>query len=171
MTEIIIIAAIAKNNTIGKDNDIPWRLTEDFQHFKNTTMGHPCIMGDRTYKSLPKIARPLPGRENIILTFQKDYKPEGTTVFNSFEEAIEYCNKQNYSKAFITGGASIYKIGLKIADTLILTEIQENYEGDVFFPEINKDNWEIITKTNHKGFDKKNNKEVEFSFITYKKKK
>ncbi|MCK5107643.1 MAG: dihydrofolate reductase [Nanoarchaeota archaeon] len=168
MTEIIIIAAIAKNNTIGKDNDLPWRLTEDFQHFKNTTFGHPCIMGDKTYESIPENARPLYGRENIILTFKKDYKPEGTIVFNSFETAIEYCNKQNYSKAFITGGESIYKIGLTIANTLMITELQEDYEGDVFFPKFKKEDWEITNQTNHQGLDKKNNKEVKFSFITYK---
>lgn len=170
MTEIIIIAVVAKNRTIGKDNDIPWRLKEDFLHFKNTTMGHPCIMGDRTYKSLPDNARPLPGRENIVLTFKKDYNPEGTTVFNSFEEAIAYCKKQNYKKAFITGGASIYKLGLQIADKLILTEIQEDYEGDVFFPEFNKRDWKIIEKISKKGIDKSNNKEIQFNFITYKRK-
>ena len=164
MTEIIVIAAIAKNNVIGKDGDIPWRIKEDFQHFKDLTMGHPCIMGDKTYDSLPDNSKPLPGRENIVLTFDKNYHPEGAKIFYSFEDALEYCKDKE--KAFITGGASIYKLGLKVADTLELTRIHKDFEGDTYFPEINFDEWELIKKE-----DKLDEKHGEFSFLTYVRKK
>ena len=164
MAEIIVIVAVAQNGVIGKDGDIPWRIKEDFQHFKDLTMGHPCIMGDKTYESLPENAKPLPGRENIVLTFDKNYHPEGTTIFHSFEEAIEYCKDKE--KVFITGGASIYKLGLKAADILELTRIHKDFEGDVFFPEINFDEWELIKKE-----DKTDEKHGAFSFLTYVRKK
>jgi dihydrofolate reductase len=159
MVEIIIIAAIAKNNVIGKDNDIPWRIKEDFQHFKDLTMGCPCIMGDRTFESLPDNARPLPGRENVVLTFKEDYHPEGTTVFNSFEAALEHVKDKE--KAYITGGATIYKIGLPHADKLELTRVHKEYEGDTFFPEVNYDEWELINTEDH----------GEYSFETYTRKR
>ncbi|TKJ17262.1 diacylglycerol kinase [Candidatus Woesearchaeota archaeon B3_Woes] len=171
MTEIIIIVAVAQNNTIGKNNDIPWRIKEDFQHFKDLTMGFPCIMGDKTYESLPDNAKPLPGRENIVLTFDKEYKPEGVTVMHDFNEAIEYCKKKGYEKAFITGGATIYRLGLEIADTFELTRVHKDYDGDVFFPEVNFDEWKLVKKENHEGKDTNNNEEVRFSFLTYKRKK
>ena len=164
MTEIIVIAAIAKNNVIGRDGDIPWRIKEDFQHFKDLTMGHPCIMGDKTYDSLPDNSKPLPGRENIVLTFDKNYHPEGAKIFYSFGDALEYCKDKE--KAFITGGASIYKLGLKVADTLELTRIHKDFEGDTYFPEINFDEWELIKKE-----DKLDEKHGEFSFLTYVRKK
>lgn len=153
MTEIIIIAAIAENNVIGKDNDIPWRIKEDFLHFKNLTMGHPCIMGDRTFESLP--TRPLPGRENIICTLNKNYKAQGATVFNSFDAAIEYCKDKE--KVYIIGGATIYRLGLNVADTLELTRVHMNPEGDTFFPEINFDEWKLIKEDPHDGY----------TFLTY----
>ncbi len=171
MTEIIVIVAVAKNGAIGKDNDIPWRISEDFQHFKDATMGSPCIMGDKTYESLPENARPLPGRENIVLTFDKDYNPEGTTVFNDFNEAIQYVKDKGVEKAFITGGATIYRLGLEVADTFELTKIDKDYEADVFFPEVNLDEWELINQEDHEGLDKNSGEKVKFSFLTYKRKK
>lgn len=159
MTEIIIIVAIADNNIIGSNNDIPWRIKEDFQHFKEITLGHPCIMGDKTYESLPK--RPLPGRENIVLTFNKEYHPKDTTIFHDFNEAIKYVNDKNEKKAFIIGGATIYKIGLKVADTLEITRVHKNPLGDTYFPEINYDEWEMTNEEKHDGY----------SFQTYKRKR
>ena len=95
MTKIVVIVAIAQNGVIGRKKDIPWRLSQDFQRFKKLTMGSPCIMGDVTYESLPETSRPLPGRENIILTFDHDYHPEGTRVFYSFDDAIGYVKKKD----------------------------------------------------------------------------
>jgi dihydrofolate reductase len=171
MTEIIVIVAVAQNGAIGKDGDIPWRIKEDFQHFKNKTMGHPCIMGDKTYESLPENAKPLPGRENIVLTFDKNYRPEGTTIFYDFNEAIKYVNKKGEKKAFITGGATIYRLGLKVADTLELTKIHKDYDGDTFFPEVSFDEWELIKKEDNESIDKNSGEKVRFSFLAYKKKK
>ena len=90
MTEIVVIVAIAQNDAIGKDNAIPWHIREDFQHFKDKTMGYPVIMGDKTYDSLPDNFRPLPGRENIVCTLIKEYKALGAKIFHDFNEAIDY---------------------------------------------------------------------------------
>jgi dihydrofolate reductase len=167
--KIVVIAAVAKNNIIGKNNEIPWHIKEDFQHFKDKTFGSPCIMGMKTFESLP--TKPLPGRENIVLTFDKNYKPEGVVVKHSFEEALEYCKDKNYDKVFIIGGASIYKIGLEVADILELTRIDKDYDGEVYFPEINFEQWEIINQEDSEGEDIKNKEIVKFSFLTYKRKR
>ena len=169
MAEIIVIAAVAQNNVIGKDGDIPWRLKEDFQHFQDKTMGHPCVMGDKTYESLPDNAKPLPGRENVVLTFDKNYNPEGAKIFFSWEEAIEYLKDKE--KVYICGGASIYKLGLKVADTLELTRIKKDIEGDTFFPEINFDEWELVKQEDSEGVKKRTGETLKFSFLTYKRKK
>lgn len=171
MTEIIVIAAIAQNGAIGKDNQIPWHIKEDFLHFKEKTNGFPCIMGDKTYDSLPDNARPLPGRENIVCTLDKDYKADGAVIFNDFNKAIEYVKKKNVEKAFIIGGATIYNLGMQVADTLELTKIYHDYEADAFYPEINPDRWEVVDKEDHEGKDIKNKIDVKFSFITYRKRK
>jgi dihydrofolate reductase len=171
MTEIIVIVAVAQNGAIGKDGDIPWRIKEDFQHFKDKTMGHPCIMGDKTYLSLPENARPLPGRENIVLTWDKNFKPQGTTVFYDFNEAISYVKNKGEKKAFITGGATIYKLGLKVADTFELTRIYRDYDADVFFPEINFNEWELSNREDRESMDKNSGETVKFSFLTYVRKR
>jgi dihydrofolate reductase len=153
MTEIIVIAAVAKNGVIGKDGKIPWYISEDFKHFKKLTMGHPCIMGENTYYSLP--IKPLPGRENIVLSFNKELKIPGAIVKNSFEDALEHC--KNKDKVFICGGASVYKLGVKVADRLELTRIHRDYEGDVYFPEVDFNKWKLAKRID-KDF---------YSFLTY----
>jgi dihydrofolate reductase len=157
MVEIIIIAAVAENNVIGKDGDIPWRISQDFERFKKITLESPCIMGDITYESLPDNARPLPNRENIVLTFNKEYHPDGTTIFHSWEDALEYVKDKE--KVFICGGASIYKLGIKVADTFELTRVHKTIVGgDTFFPEVNWDEWKLINEEKYE----------EYSFLTYK---
>ncbi|MBU0757957.1 MAG: dihydrofolate reductase [Nanoarchaeota archaeon] len=158
MTEIIMIAAVAKNNIIGKDNKIPWYIKEDFTHFKTLTLHHACIMGDRTYESLPK--RPLPERENIILTFDKNYQAPGAVVMFSFDEALEYCKDKE--KVFIIGGASIYRQGMKYANVLEITRIHKDFEGDTYFPEINEYEWNLVSeeKRNHEIYG-------DYSFLRY----
>lgn len=163
--EITIIVAVSKNLGIGKDGDIPWHLKGDFQYFKDTTMGHPCLMGDKTFDSLPDNARPLPGRENIILTLDKDYTAEGAKVFHSFEDAFDYCRSNGKEKVFICGGGTIYKIGMKYADTLLVTEIDKEFDADTFFPDYKDGNWELVNKEptiEEEG--------VRYNFCTYKKK-
>jgi dihydrofolate reductase len=169
MAEIIVIAAVAENNAIGKDGDIPWRIKEDFQHFQDKTMGNPCVMGDKTFESLPDNAKPLPGRENIVLTFDKSYNPPGTKVFFSWEDAMKYLKAKE--KAYICGGASIYKLGLKVADTLELTRIHKEFDADTFFPEINFDEWELVNEEKAVGKNARTGETLQFSFQTFKRKK
>lgn len=169
MTEIIVIVAVAQNGIIGKNNDIPWRIKEDFRHFKDATLGFPCIMGDKTYESLP--VKPLPGRENIVLTLDNDYQPEGTTVFHDFNKAIQYVKAKNFQKVFITGGATIYRLGMKVADTFELTRIYKDYDGDISYPKIDFNEWELVKREDNKSVDTLCNEPVEFSFLTYRRKK
>lgn len=169
MTKIAVIVAVAQNGVIGnkEKNDIPWRISEDFLHFKKLTTGHPCIMGDITYESLPKNFRPLPDRENIVLTFDKNYHPEGTTIFYTFEEAIDYVNQNKEEIAYITGGASVYKIGLEIADIFELTRVYKDIEGDIHFPEVNWNDWKLVKQKDQEGINKNDGEPIKFSFETY----
>jgi dihydrofolate reductase len=170
MTELVVIAAVAQNGVIGSGTKIPWRLSEDFQRFKALTLGHPCLMGDVTYESLPTKFRPLPGRENIVLTFNRDYAPAGTTVFHAFEEALEYVRRKGEPRAFIIGGASIYRLGVEVADRLELTRIHRDYAGDVRFPEVDFDAWELVARTDCEGEDQLSGERVNYSYLTYRRK-
>jgi len=135
--ETIIIAAVARNRVIGDKGRIPWHIREDFAHFKRTTTGHAVIMGRKTFES---IGKPLPGRVNIVLTRNENYTaPEGVILKRSLEEAIAYCAETRQEKAFIIGGAKAYEEGMGMADTLIITEINQDPEGDTFFPAIDKE--------------------------------
>ena len=167
MTEIIIIAAIAEHNVIGKNNALPWHIKEDLVHFKKLTLGYPCIMGRKTYDSL--LVKPLPGRENIVLSHTKNYKPHDVTVFTDFDNAIAYAHEKKYPKVFIIGGVSLFQIALEKAATLELTAIHGTYSGDTFFPPINFSEWELAYEEDLKSIDTKNHREVSFSFRTYNK--
>lgn len=137
--EIILIVAMTAKQVIGKDNTIPWHIPGEQQFFKRVTMGHPLIMGRKTYES---IGRPLPGRENIIITRQVNYSIEGCTVVTTFQAAIEHC--RDSEKVFIIGGAWPFREGLKVADTLLLTVIDADIEGDIYFPEFSTEVFELI---------------------------
>lgn len=139
--EKIIIVAIAENGVIGKDGDIPWHYPEDLKHFKEKTMGHPVIMGSSTYRSLPEDYRPLPGRKNIVLTRSGIETDESVSVANSLEEAYSIAEKDS-KKAFIIGGSTIYEQTLEDADRMIITRVHKEFDGDTFFPDWNKENWE-----------------------------
>ena len=154
--EIIIIAAMAENRVIGKDNALPWSLKEDMAHFRELTAGYPCVMGRKTWESLPK--RPLPGRLNIVISrsLSAENVP-GAAVLPSLEDAIRHC--ADYEKIFICGGVSIYRKAMNIAHKIELTLIKKHYEGDVFFPEIDPFSWVI---TGRKDFDG-------YSFLSYNK--
>lgn len=155
MKEIIIIAAIAKNNVIGKDNKIPWHIKEDFLHFKKLTTNHPIIMGKNTFLSLPK--RPLPNRTNIVLVFKDDdFSYTETIIKNSLEEAIDYAHTID-DKAFVIGGGMIYKKAMEIATKLEITLIDKEYEGNVYFPNIDENIWKLVNEE----------KKEKFSFLTY----
>ena len=128
-----IIAAVAKNGVIGNKGKLPWHLSEDLKHFKEITMGHPIIMGRKTFQS---IGHPLPGRENIVLSSDEDFQAEGITVIHSFAEEIE---KYSDQKSFVIGGEKVYQLSLPLVDRLYLTLIDRDFEGDTYFPEID---WE-----------------------------
>jgi dihydrofolate reductase len=151
--KIIIIAAIAKNGVIGRKNgEMPWHIKEEFQHFKATTMGSAIIMGRKTFETL---GEPLKGRENIIITRNKNlnYNYEDVKIFYSLNDCIDYCKNKNYKQIFIIGGGEIYKQGLSKADELILSKLKFEAEGEINFPEINKDDWEKISTEDREQFE------------------
>ncbi|WP_264566498.1 dihydrofolate reductase [Flavobacterium sp. N3904] len=143
---IIMIAAVAENNALGKNNELVWHLPNDFKRFKSLTTGHHIIMGRKTFESFPK---PLPNRTHIVITRQKNYNPEGCIVVESMEDAIAICPENEIS--FIIGGGEIYNLGLPYTDKLEITRVHHNFEADVFFPAINTDEWtQVQTEFNPK---------------------
>lgn len=137
--EIILIAAMAANRVIGRDNIIPWDIPGEQKRFKETTMGHPMIMGRKTYQS---IGRPLPGRRNIVVTRNRNFKADGCEVVHSLEQGLADCREEQ--KVFIIGGEQLYCAGLSHADTLILTVLDREIEGDAFFPEFSCPPFELV---------------------------
>lgn len=148
---LTIIAAVAANNVIGRENKIPWNIPEDLKRFQKLTKGKFVLMGRKTYESIiAYLGKPLPERKSIVITRQKNYKvPEGVEVFENIEEAL---NKYKNQTLFIIGGAEIYKQTLPLAQKLFITEIHKNIEGDAHFPEINKTIWQEISREDHKDF-------------------
>lgn len=146
-----IIAAVAKNYCIGKDNKIPWHIPEDFQYFKKTTLGKTCLMGKKTFNSIVGyLGKPLPGRQSVVLTSDQGFKaPEDVRVFNSLTEAWD---KLKDKEVFICGGAEIYKQTINQADTLYITWIDQEPDGDVFFPTIDFNIWKEVWREDHDGF-------------------
>lgn len=165
---ISMIAAVAANGVIGKDNDLAWHLPDDMKFFQEKTKNHHVIMGRKNYDSLPQKFKPLPNRTNIIVTRQPDLDAEGCHVVNSVEEALEICRKNNEEEAFIIGGGEIYKIGFQYADTLYITEIEKAYDGDTRFPEYERSDWKEVERIHHEPDEKH---ETGFDFVTYKRKR
>lgn len=164
MTKISLIAAVATNNAIGKNNELLWHLSSDFKHFKITTSDHFILMGRKTFESFPK---PLPNRTHLIITRQKEYPvPENCFIFQTIEEAIAFAQSKNQETLYVIGGAEIYKQTLSIADELIITHVKAAFDGaDAFFPEIPEE-WNILSEEIHKA-DEKN--DYDFTIITYRK--
>ena len=148
----IIIAAVAKNNVIGKDGIMPWHSKEDLKHFKETTMSYPLIMGRKTFISMG--GKPLKGRLNIILTRDTEFKkPDGEVeLFSSIDAAYAYCDSNNYDKVFVIGGGEIYKDQIDNVDELQISEMKVEVEGDTFFPEINLNIWEVAEEKDFNEF-------------------
>jgi dihydrofolate reductase len=146
---IIMIAAVAENNALGKNNELVWHLPNDFKRFKALTTGHHIIMGRKTFESFPK---PLPNRTHVVITRQKEYNPEGCIVVNSIEKAIAICPENETS--FIIGGGEIYNLGLPFADKLEITKVHYSFEADAFFPEINPNDWKEIQSEFNPADDK-----------------
>ena len=139
-----MVAAIAENNALGKDNDLLWHLPDDFKRFKQITSGHYIIMGRKTFESFPK---PIPNRTHVIITSKKNYHPEGCIIVDSMKKAIEACPKDE--TIFIIGGGEIYTLGMDFADTIELTRVHENFEADTFFPEIDNTKWKQTSEEHH----------------------
>lgn len=156
-TRIYIVAAIARNGVIGARGKLPWHLPEDLQHFKKLTLGHPVIMGRRTWESLGK---PLPGRENIVITRTPGFEAAGASVAASLAAAVALCAGEPV--AFVIGGAEIYAAALPIADGLVLTEIQQDFEGDTRFPQWDRAAWRASQKETHTSTGG-----VRFDFVLY----
>jgi dihydrofolate reductase len=154
-----LIYARARNGVIGKDGGMPWHLPEDLAHFKQVTLGSPVIMGRKTWDSLPPRFRPLPGRTNIVVTRQADWQAQGATRAGSLPEAISMCAGQ--AGAWVIGGAQIYAQAMPLASTAEVTEIDADFDGDVFAPPLGPD-WTETAREAHASANG-----VQYSFVTY----
>lgn len=162
MGKLVIIAAAAENNAIGKDNDLLWHLPDDFRRFKKLTTGNPMIMGRKTFESFPK---PLPQRRHVIITRDKNYSVDhpDCEVVHSFDEALK--SVKDVSLSYIIGGGEIYKMGLDVADKMELTRVHADFEADTFFPEFDEGNWELVKSEYH---PKDERHKFDFTYLTYK---
>ncbi len=162
---ISLIVAASSNNAIGKDNAMLWHLPTDLKFFKNTTWGMPVIMGRKTFEAMGKA---LPGRTNIVVTSNKEWKNEGALTVQNIDEAIKAAeDATNAKEVFITGGGEIYKQTMKMANRIYMTRIHADIEGDTFFPEIGPADWDLVFSKEIKA-DEKN--KYDMSFETWDKK-
>ncbi len=159
---IVVIAAAAENNALGKDNDLLWHLPDDFKRFKALTSNHFIIMGRKTFESFPK---PLPNRTHVIITRQKNFAVENCIVVHNLKQALAACPTDE--DVFIIGGGEIYKQSMDIANTIELTRVHTTLEADTYFPEINPNDWTLI----HEEFHPKDEKHLyAFTYQTFVKK-
>ena len=160
---ISLIAAVASNRAIGKNNELLWHLPEDMRHFRETTRGKPVIMGRKTWESLPDAFRPLPGRHNLVVSRNPGFQAPGATLAGSLEEALRQAElTDKVDEAFVIGGAELYRQALPLASRLYLTEIAESIEGDVFFPEFLPQDWKEVSRQKQQGTSG-----LRFSFVVY----
>ena len=154
------MAAVARGGVIGRDNAIPWRIPEDAQHFRTLTMGHPVVMGRRTWDSLPDRFRPLPGRRNVVVTRNRAWHADGAERAGSLADALRLLDSA--PQVFVVGGAELYADALSLADELLLTEIDAEVEGDTFFPSWDRAAFEEASREQHVS-----ETGIPFSFVTY----
>jgi dihydrofolate reductase len=158
MARLSLIVAYARNGVIGRGGALPWRLPEDMARFKRITMGHPVIMGRKTWDS---IGKPLPGRRNIVVTRNPGWHADGAEVARSLEEAIELCG--DVPDVFVIGGAQIYAEALPRADAIVATEIDRDFDGDARFPQLDMSQWHEESREAHRdGSDA-----LPFAFVHY----
>ncbi|MBA2547531.1 MAG: dihydrofolate reductase [Burkholderiaceae bacterium] len=155
---ITLIAALARNGVIGHNNQIPWKIPGELAYFKRMTMGHPIVMGRKTWES---IGRPLPGRRNIVVSRDRCYAAPGAEVAGSLDEALHLVRE---AEAFVIGGAQIYGEAMPRAHRMLLTEIDADLEGDTFFPRFNRDEWRETRRENHPPTAERL---FGYSFVTY----
>jgi len=157
-----VVAVLARNRVIGIENRLPWRLPEDLAHFKALTLGHPIVMGRKTFESL---GRPLPGRANIVITRNRDYKCDGCVVADSIPAALTLCTDSD--EVFFIGGAELYAQVIPLADRLVLTEVDIDAEGDAWFPEYDYNAFREISRESHAALT---NDAFRFYFVVYARK-
>ena len=153
----IIISAVAKNGVIGRSNgEMPWHVKEEFQHFKSTTLGFPIIMGRKSFDALRK---PLKGRLNVVITnnLKLNLPFDEVKIFHSLKEAVDFFESENLEKIFIIGGGEIFKLAINFADEMIISIMDFEAEGDVYFPDFNKSEWKIV----------RNDKRMQFEILYY----
>lgn len=165
MTNIVLVAAMAENGVIGRDNKLPWRIRSDLQYFKSITVGRPIVMGRKTYES---IGKPLPDRTNIVVTRDRNFSAPGIVVAHDVETALrlarEDAKKRNADSIAVIGGTEIFKQTLPLADKLALTIVHARPEGDTYWPQIDDKEWkEIERKPQAKGPQD----DCDFTFVTY----
>jgi len=141
---VSIVAALARNRAIGRNNSMPWRLPEDLKRFKHLTMGHAVIMGRKTFES---IGSALPGRSNIVITRSRDWSPTGCVVVHSLEAALAASEESR--EVFVIGGAQVYALAMPYAQHLYMTEIERDFPGDTFFPELERSHWREVSRERH----------------------
>jgi dihydrofolate reductase len=156
---LCFIVAVARNGVIGNAGRIPWRIAEDMRHFKALTLGKPCIMGRKTWESLPK--KPLPGRTNIVVTRDKTFAADGAVVAHGIDEAIELAGREQPPEIMILGGAEIYASVLTRATTIHLTEVHEDFKGDAHMEPFDRDIWMETSREEHTTGEG-----IGFSFVT-----
>jgi dihydrofolate reductase len=160
---VIMIAAVAENNALGKNNDLLWHLPNDFKRFKEITSGHHIIMGRKTFESFLK---PLPNRTHVIITRQNDFEYEGCIVVQNIEKAISVCPINE--NLYIIGGGEIYQQSISFADQLDITRVHHSFDADVYFPEIDPEIWELTSETFHQ---KDERHLFDYTFQTFVRKK
>lgn len=158
---ITLLVAAAENNAIGKNNQLLWSLPNDMKFFKNTTWGMAVIMGRKTYESVDK---PLPGRFNIVITRQADWKKEGVMVASDLQDALRKAAETNCQEVFIIGGGEIYRWALDIADKILITRVHASFDADTFFPEIDESKWQL---TASQDFEADEKHQYAYSFQTW----
>ncbi|MEE2953616.1 MAG: dihydrofolate reductase [Bacteroidota bacterium] len=166
---VSIIVAVSENGIIGKDQDLIWHLPKDIKFFKETTLGHHVIMGRKNFESIPHKYRPLPNRENIIITRNNNYNAEKCSVVNSIEDALTLAQSNGDDEPFIIGGGEIYKLVLEnnLIDRIYLTRVHASFEGDTYFPKLSSE-WKEISRINHKSDIQHR---YDYSFLIYEKEK
>ena len=157
---VSLVVAMAKNRVIGRNNTLPWHLPADLKHFKALTMGHHIVMGRKTYES---IGKPLPGRTSVVVTRNPELKIEGCTIARSLEQALAACAGDD--EIFVVGGAELYAQAMPLADTLYVTEIQRDVEGDAHFPEFNRGEWREVSREMR---SQQQPQPLEYHFVTYR---
>jgi|SRR5690606_25120356 len=157
---IQLVVAYSENRVIGHNNALPWRLPSDLAHFKRVTLGNPIIMGRNTWLSL---GRPLPGRPNLVISRNPEYKAEGATVHPSLDAAVGACTNAAADKVCIIGGEQVFRHALGIADEIIATEIRAQIDGDTFFPALDAGVWREIER-----LPQPEENSLNFDFVTYR---